>query len=149
MNWLEEVVLMETARHYDDELIEFGESVGCTFKKIPMYRGVVTEAFADETFVYRDVGEMPDTFKMPKEAHRRLALVGSHFAIKQIVIAEEIKSNEIDWRHVAEVVGRATIGVLQGLAVVAGALTVAVLSGDPKLIVILADDSWVSICEWL
>jgi hypothetical protein len=92
---------------------------------------------------------MPESFKMPKEAHRRLALVGSHFAIKQIVIAEELRSNEIDWRHVAEVVGRATIGVLQGLAVVAGALTVAVLSGDPKLIVILADDSWVSICEWL
>ena len=135
-------------------VLRFGEESDTPFKPIPEYRGALVETFTDDEFIYRDAREMPPDFNMPLEAWRIFFAVYENPAISphivQVVIADELEPNkEIDRAKDVAVGGVvAAIGIAALLATAALAIAPLLLR-DPKLIIVLDDGTWISICEWV
>jgi hypothetical protein len=130
-------------------VIAFGHERNMTFKPVE-HHGLLVEPFVKGDFLYFDISDQPD-FPMPKSARERLFLVGCHFPIKQIIIADDTRK-PLELRKAAEKVGKVVVGTAGILAIgaaIVGAVIGYAILYDPKLIVVCSDDTWVSICEWL
>lgn len=137
------------ARPATESVIEFGRKCGMTFKLIEGHEGLLTEPITDDKFAYFDISDAPD-FPIPEKARQRLFLVGTHYPIQQIIIADDLRKPK-EFRETAEAAGKVALtaaGILTlGVAVIATGLAYCLLY-DPKLIVVV-DGKWISIAEWL
>ena len=132
------------------QVIEFGRRRGMTFKVIEGRQGILLETERDERFVYYPANELPQGFHIPHEADRRLDLVGINFPIQQIIIADDLRQPPT-FGEVAQKTGRATLTVAGVVAAAAAVVAVAIAAAilyDPKLIVVI-NDRWISIAEWV
>lgn len=134
------------------DVIRFGEERRMTFKHLP-HRGLLVEPLTDGEFVYRDARNMPNDFEMPLEAWRRFFAVYENYLVAQVVIADELQPYK-EWERTKEVGIGVGVGAATGvIAVAAGLLSLLAMApmallADPKLIVVLEDGTWISICEW-